>query len=135
MCILLHCQLLLWIFAEQFLGVVKDINPEMRKGGCNLLSTSQLPSFSIFHSVVCTLLTSLEHHPEVCWISPLLSLFYMYRMETCFVLMQLNVLHGALKSPLFLKRLVLDIIVEFVCMVYAAYITNSMSISRRMKTL
>lgn len=47
-----------------FLGVVKDINPEMRKGGCNLLSTSQLPSFSIFHSVVCTLLTSLEHHPE-----------------------------------------------------------------------
>lgn len=38
----------------------------MRTGGRNLLASSKLPSLSTFHSIVRALLTSLEHHPEVC---------------------------------------------------------------------
>lgn len=37
----------------------------MRKGGRNLLASSRLSSFGTFHSIVRSLLSSLEQHPEV----------------------------------------------------------------------
>lgn len=66
----------------QFLSVVDDISSEMRKGGRNLLASSLLPSFSTFHSIVRSLLSSLEQHREVRWTTCPSTSFFICRISS-----------------------------------------------------